>query len=100
MVREDSPQSHSTGMEDSFSTKATQTGMSVDNVDVLPNNNIPEYGEEREDGRECGFAVDDEEWDVVDLESIGEVTDSRPPFVCMCNNNNFVSPIDEFLRSS
>jgi hypothetical protein len=98
MIREDSPQSHSTGMEDSFSTKATQTCMTVNNVNVLSNNDIPEYREEREDGREGRFTVDDEEWDVVDLESIGKVTDSSPSLVCMRNDDYFVSPIDEFLR--
>jgi hypothetical protein len=73
--------------------------MAMNNVDVLSNNNISEYGEEREDGRKCRFTVDDEERDVVDLESIGKVTNSSPPFVCMRNDNYFVSPIDEFLGS-
>lgn len=99
MVREDSPQSHSTGMEDSFSTKATQTCMTVNNINILSNNNVPEYGEEREDGREGRLTVDDEEWDVVDLETVREVTNSGASFVCMRNDNHFVTAVYEFLEA-
>jgi hypothetical protein len=98
MIREDGPQPHSAGMKDSFSAKATQTCMAMNDINVLSNDNVSKYGEEREYGRECCFAVDDEEWDVVDLESVGEITDSGSPFVCMRNNDDFVSPIDEFLK--
>lgn len=86
-------------MEDSFSTEATQAGMAMDYVNLLSDDDIAEYGEKREDGGECRFAVDDEEWNVVDLQSIGEISDSGASFVCMGNNNDFVSPIDQFLRS-
>ena len=71
----------------------------MDNVDVLPNHNIAEYREEREDSRERRFAVDDEERDVVDLEPIGKVTNSCPSFVCMCNDNHFMSPVYKFLEA-
>lgn len=100
MVCEDSPQSHSTRMENSFSTKATQTGMAVNYVNLLSDDDIAEYGEEGEDCWECRFAIDDEEWDVVNLQSIGEVADSGASFVCMGNNDDFVSSINEFLRSN
>lgn len=100
MVCEDSPQSHSSSMENSFSTEATQTGMAMNYVNLLSDDDIAEYGEEREDGRKCRFAVDDEEWNMVDLQSISEISDSGASFVCMGNNNDFMSSIDEFLRSN
>jgi hypothetical protein len=33
-------------MKDSFSAEATQTGVSMYNIDLLSNDNISEYGEE------------------------------------------------------
>lgn len=86
-------------MEDCFSTEATQTCMAVYNIDVLPDHNIAEYGEEREDGGEGRFAINDEEWDVIDLETISEVANPGPPFVCMCNDNDFVASVYEFLEA-
>lgn len=99
MIREDRPQAHSTRMEDGLPTKATQTCMSMDNFNVLSNDNIAEYGEKGEDGRECRFAIDDQEWDVVDFEPICEITDSGPSFICMGNDNDFMASIDEFLEA-
>jgi hypothetical protein len=99
MIREDGPQTHGARMKDSFSTEATQTGVSMYNVNLLSNDDIPEYGEERENGRECCFAVDNEEGNVVDLQSIGKVTDSGASFVCMCDDDYFVSSVDKFLKS-
>lgn len=87
-------------MKNSLSTEATQTSMAMNYVNLLPDDDVAEYGEKREDGRECRFAVDDEEWNMVDLQSIGEVSDSSASFVCMGNNYDFVSPIDKFLRSN
>jgi hypothetical protein len=86
-------------MKNSLSTEATQTGMAMDYVNLLSDDDIAEYGEEREDGGECRFTVDDEEWNVVYLQSIGKISDSGASFVCMGNNNDFVSPIDEFLST-
>jgi hypothetical protein len=87
-------------MENGLCAKATQAGMAMDYLNLLSDDDIAEYGEEREDGRECRLAVDDEEWNVVDLQSVGEVTDSSASFVRVGNNNDFVSPINEFLRSN
>jgi hypothetical protein len=86
-------------MKDSFPTEAAQTGVSMNNVNLLSNHNVSEYGKERKNGRECCFAVDNEEGNVVDLQSIGEVTDSGASFVCMRDDNDFVPSIDEFLKA-
>jgi hypothetical protein len=73
--------------------------MAVNDVDVFSNDDIAEDREEREDGRECRFAVDDEEGDVVDLEAVREVANSSSSFVCMGNHNHFVTSVDEFLKT-
>jgi hypothetical protein len=46
MICEDGPQTHGARMKDSFSAEATQTGVSMYNIDLLSNDNISEYGEE------------------------------------------------------
>lgn len=73
--------------------------MTVYNIDVLPNDDVAEYGEEREDSGEGRFAVNDEEWDVVDLETVREVTNSGAPFVCMRYDNHFMTAVYEFLEA-
>lgn len=71
--------------------------MSVYDFDALADYDVAEDGEEGEDGREGRLAIDDEEWDVVDLEAIGQVTDAFSASVGMCNDDDLVSAIDEFL---
>lgn len=71
--------------------------MAVDDIDLFTDDDIAEYREEGKDRRECCFSVDDEEWYMVDLEAIGEVTDTRPALVCVGDYDNFVSTIYKFL---
>jgi hypothetical protein len=75
--------------------KAAQTGMTMHDLNLLSNHNIPENREEGEHGWEGGRAVDDEEGDVVDFEAVGEVADSSAPFVLVCYDDDFVAPVDE-----
>lgn len=86
-------------MQNGLAAEAAQTCMAMDDFDLLSNHDIAEYGEEGKDGGEGRFAVDDEEGNVVDLESIGEVPDSGAALVRMCDNDDFVPTVDEFLRS-
>ena len=97
MIGEDGSQTHCAGVKDGFATEATETRMAMDNLDLLPNDNVAEYGEKGEHGREGSFAVDNEERNVIDLESVGEVSDSRSALVCMSDDNDFMSAIDQFL---
>jgi hypothetical protein len=78
--------------------ETAQTGMTMNNLDVLANDDISKDGEEGKDGGEGGLAVDDKERDVVDLEAVGEVADSGAAFVCVSDDDHFVSTIDEFLE--
>jgi len=70
--------------------------MSMHDLNPLSYNDIPEHREEREDGRKGGFAVDDEEGNVVDFEAIGEVAHTGATLIRVCNDNDLVSAIDEF----
>lgn len=97
MICENSIQPHGPGMEYRLVAQVTETGMAVHNLDLLADDNVPENGEEGEDGRECSFTVDDPEGDVVDFESVGEVTDSFASFERVGDDNDLVATVDEFL---
>ena len=97
VIGEDGSQAHSARVEYGLSTEATKTGMTVNDLNLLANDNIAEYRKEGKDGRKCRLAVDDEEGNVVDLESIRKVADAGSTLVCMRDDNNFVSTVDQFL---
>lgn len=98
VIGEDSSQTHRAGVEDGFSTEAAETGMAMDDFDLFANDNVAENREEREDRREGGLAIDDEEGNVIDLKSVGEISDTGSTFVGMCDDDNLVSSIDQFLE--
>lgn len=97
MVCEDSSQSHSPCMQYGLMAQTTQAGVSMYDSNALANNNIAEDGKEGEDGGEGGLAVDNPEWDVVDLETVGKISDAFPTVVRMCDDDDLVSTIYEFL---
>ena len=72
--------------------------MSMNDLDLFSNDDIPKDWEEGEDGRKGSFAIDDEKGYMVDFETIGQVMDARSTFVGVRNNNDFVSSINELLR--
>lgn len=76
-------------------TKVAQAGVSMDDLDALPDADVAEDGEEREDGREGRLAVHNQEGDVVDLEAICEVADTLSVIVGMCDYNDLVAAIDK-----
>jgi hypothetical protein len=69
--------------------------MSMNNLDLLADDNIAEDREEREDGGKGGFSVDDEERHIVDLEAVGKISYSSSSFVCMGDDDNFVPTVNE-----
>ena len=69
--------------------------MTVHDLNLLSNNNIAKYGKEGENGRHCGLAIDDKEWDMVYFESIGKVSDATTAFIGMCYDDYLVSSINE-----
>jgi hypothetical protein len=85
-------------MQYGLMTEIAETGMAMHNLDLLSYDDVPKDGEERKDGRERSFAVDDEEWNVVDLETVGKVSNARPPSIRMGYYDHFVATVDEFLK--
>jgi hypothetical protein len=84
-------------MQNSFVAQATKTSMAMYNLDALADHNVAEYGEEGENGGERRLAVDDQEWDIVDLEAIGKVSHASSTGVGVGDDNDLVASIDEFL---
>jgi hypothetical protein len=78
-------------------TKTAQTCVTMDDLDFLPDDNIAKYWKEGEDRRECGLSVDDEERDMVYFETVCQIANACSTFVCVCDYDDFVATIDEFL---
>ena len=78
--------------------QTAETRMAMHNLYLLPNDDVPKDREEREDGRERGLAVDDEERNVVDLQAIGKVADAGSAFVGMRNDYDFMAAVYELRR--
>lgn len=97
VICEDSSQSHRPGMQNSFMTQTTETGMTVDYLDPFAYDNVAKDREEGEDGWEGSLAVDDEEGHVIDLQPVGEIPHTCSSGVRMRDDYDFVPSIDEFL---
>ena len=78
--------------------QATETGMAVYYLDLLPDNDVAEDGKEREDCWKCCFAVDHEERHMIDFQPVGKVSYSPTTLVAVCDNYDFVAPVYELLR--
>ena len=98
VVRKDSPQPHRPRMQYSLAAKATQTGMPVDNLNLFANDDISEYGEEREERRHGRLAVDDEEGYMVHFQAVCQIPHSCSTRIGVGDDDNLVAPVDELLR--
>lgn len=72
--------------------------MAVNHINLLSYDNVAKDWEEGEDGWKRRCSVDDQEWDMVDFEAVGEVANAGTSFVCMGNDYDFVTAIDELGR--
>ena len=75
--------------------EAAQTGVTVDNLNLLPDDDVPYDREEGEDCRHRSLTVDDQEGHMINLEAIGEIVHSCPAFIGMGDDNDFVASINE-----
>ena len=75
--------------------EAAQARMAVYNLDLFPDHDISKNRKEGEDSRHGGFAVNDEEWDVIDLEAIGKVSHPSATFVRMGDDYHLVATVDK-----
>ena len=98
MIGKDRPQPHGPSMQDSLVTQTAQASVSVHDFNLLSENDIPEYWKEGKDSRESSFSIDDKERYMVDLEAIRKVSNTRPSFIRVSDDDNFVAAIDEFGR--
>lgn len=74
---------------------ATEAGMSMNNLNLLPQDYVAKDGEKGKDGWECRFSIDDEERYVINFEPIGQVPYSCSPFVRMSDDDDLVTSIDQ-----
>jgi len=65
-------------------------------LNSLPNDDIAEDWEEGEDGWKGRGSIDNQEWNMIDLEAIRKVPDACPSIICVSYNNNLMSSVDEF----
>ena len=55
---------------------------------------IEKKRKEGEDGREGSRSIYDGEWDMIDLDAVGQVTNTLPVVVSMGDHDDFMSSID------
>ncbi len=72
--------------------------MTVHDLDLLSKDNVSENREKRKDSREGRFSVYNQEWDMIDLETIGKIPHTCSALVGVCNDHNLVAAIDELGR--
>ena len=96
VIRKNGAQAHRSGMQYGLMTETAQTGMPVHDLNLFPQNDVPEDGEEGEDGREGAFSIDDQEGNMIDFESVREVSDSGATFVGMRDDDDLVPAVNQF----
>lgn len=84
-------------MENRLVAETTQTLVTMHNLDLLADYDVAKHGEEGEHRGHRRLAVDHEERDVVDLETIGEVAHAGAALVGMGYDDDLVAAVYEFL---
>ncbi len=84
-------------MQDGLMAEAAQALMSVNDLDLFPNYNIPKDREEREDRWHRCLAIDDQKRHMINFKAIRQVSDARAALISMGYNDNFMAPVDKFL---
>ena len=95
MIGKDSTQTHGPCVQNGFMTKATKTPMTMHNLNLLANHNVSKDGEKGKYGWKGGFAVYDEEGNVINFEPVGQVPDTSSVLVCVSDDNDFMPTVDE-----
>lgn len=84
-------------MYDRFMTQTTQTSVTMDDLNLLSNDDIAENGKEGEDSWKRGLSINDEKGNMVDFETIGKISDSCASFVGMGYDDDFMAAVDKIL---
>lgn len=69
VVSEDSGQGHGAGMQDPLMAEGTEGSMSMYNADTLPDEDLPQYREGCDQGRQGHLIIEGLHWEVVDLDA-------------------------------
>lgn len=75
--------------------KAAQACVAMNDLYLFPYDHIPKDREERKHSWHSSFPVDDQEGDVVDLQSVGEVVYTGSTIVRVGYNDNLVPTVDQ-----
>ena len=76
-------------------TEATQAGVAMNDFNLFSDDDVAENWEEGEDGWHSGLAVNDKERNVINLEAIGEVSNSSPAFVGMRDDDYLMTSVNQ-----
>jgi hypothetical protein len=98
MIGEYSPQTHCSRMHDCSMAKVAQARMPMHDFNLLSNDDVSKYGEERKDGRKCRLAIYDKKGDVIDFQAIGKISNSSSALVRMGDDYHLMTSIYELLQ--
>ena len=70
--------------------------MPMHDFNLLSQNNIPKDRKEGKDSRESSFSIDNKERYMIDLEAIGEISNTGAPLIGVGDDDDFMAAIDEF----
>lgn len=66
-------------------------------LDLFSNDDIAEDRKEGEDCWKRGLSIYDEKRDVIDFETVGQISDSCAAFVGVSYDDDLMAPVDEIL---
>lgn len=82
-------------MQNRLMTQTAETGMAVNDLNLLAYDDVSKERKKREDRWKGGLPINDEERNVVDFETVCQVTDAGTVFVGMGDDDDFVAAINE-----
>lgn len=95
VIGKHSPQPHRSSMQNPLMTQTTQTAMTMNNFNLLTNENVSQNREEGKHRGECSLAVDDKKRHMVYFKSIGEISHALSVVVRVCNDDDLVAAVNE-----
>lgn len=77
-------------------TKGTETSMAMNNLNFFSYDDVAEDGKEGKYSWHSRLSIDDKKWDVIDFEAIGKISYTSTAFICMGDDDHFMTAVDEF----
>ena len=78
--------------------QTAETSMTMDNLNLFPEDNISKHRKEGEDSWKGRFTVDNVERNVIDFETVCQVSDACSSFIRMRDDDNLVPTIYQLAR--